>query len=397
VSATLASSRLLPADVLRVGASGLRARRLRAALSALGVAIGIASMVAVLGVSESSKADLLAVLDKLGTNLLEVGPGQTFGGDDAQLPESAPGMVRRMATVEGAAAAKLLDASVRRTDRIDEAETGGIAVMAADTDLARTLGARVRRGRFLTPATAAYPTVVLGRTAARRLGIDRTGVNVWLGDRWFTVVGLLGPVTLDADLDSAALIGFDVAEHLLGADRSPTTIYVRANQDQVQQTRDLLGATANPEHPEEVDVSRPSDALAARAAAKSAFTALFLGLGAVALLVGGVGIANVMVISVLERRSEIGLRRALGATRRHISAQFLTESLLLALLGGVGGAALGAAATATYAFSRGWPAVVPPLALGGALAAALAIGAVAGLYPALRAARLPPTEALRSV
>jgi putative ABC transport system permease protein len=397
VSAALPYSRLLPADVLRVGASGLRARRLRAALSALGVAIGIASMVAVLGVSESSKADLLAVLDRLGTNLLTVGPGQTFGGDDAQLPESSPAMVRRMASVEGASAAKLLDATVRRTDRIDEAETGGIAVMAADTDLARTLGAHVRRGRFLTRATASYPTVVLGRITARRLGIDRTGVNVWLGDHWFTVVGILGPVTLDTNLDSAALIGFDVAEDLLGADRSPTTIYVRAHQDQVAEARDLLGATANPEHPEEVDVSRPSDALAARAAAKSAFTALFLGLGAVALLVGGVGIANVMVISVLERRSEIGLRRALGATRRHISAQFLTESLLLAVLGGVAGAALGAAATGIYAFSRGWPAVVPPLALGGALGAALAIGAVAGLYPALRAARLPPTEALRSV
>jgi putative ABC transport system permease protein len=193
------------------------------------------------------------------------------------------------------------------------------------------------------------------------------------------------------------MVGFDVAERLLDADRSPTTIYVRADEDQVERTSDVLGATANPEHPEEVQVSRPSDALAARAAAKSAFTALFLGLGAVALLVGGVGIANVMVISVLERRSEIGLRRALGATRRHIAAQFLTESLLLASLGGVAGAALGAAATGLYAFSRGWPAVVPPLALGGALAAALGIGAVAGLYPALRAARLPPTEALRSV
>jgi putative ABC transport system permease protein len=384
VSTALASSRLLPADVLRVGASGLRARRLRAALSALGVAIGIASMVAVLGVSESSKADLLAALDRLGTNLLTVAPGQTFGGEDAVLPESAPAMVRRMASVEDASAVEALDATVRRTDYIDEIETGGIAVMAADVDLARTLGVEVRKGSFLTPATGRYPTVVLGRVAARRLGIDRPGVNVWLGDRWFTVVGILGPVTLAEDLDSAALVGFDVAERLLDADRSPTTIYVRAGEDEVERTSDVLGATANPEHPEEVQVSRPSDALAARAAAKSAFTALFLGLGAVALLVGGVGIANVMVISVLERRSEIGLRRALGATRRHIAAQFLTESLLLA-------------ATGLYAFSRGWPAVVPPLALGGALAAALAIGAVAGLYPALRAARLPPTEALRSV
>jgi putative ABC transport system permease protein len=397
VKATLAPSRLLPADVMRVGSFGLRARRLRAGLSALGVAIGIASMVAVLGVSESSKADLMAALDRLGTNLLQVGPGQTFMGEDAVLPESAGGMVRRMDSVDGAAAVKVLEQTVRRTDLIDEVETGGIAVTAADTQLARTLGARVRRGRFLNTATAAYPAVVLGATTARQLGIARPGVNVWLGDRWFTVVGILGHVTLAPDVDSAALIGFPVAERLFGADRSASTIYLRAAEDEVGQARELLASTVNPEHPEEVEVSRPSDALAARAAAKSAFTSLFLGLGAVALLVGGVGIANVMVISVLERRSEIGLRRALGATRRHISVQFLTESLLLALLGGVAGTALGAAVTTGYALSQDWPAVVPPVALLGALGAAVAIGAIAGLYPATRAARLAPTEALRSV
>jgi putative ABC transport system permease protein len=397
VKTALRPSRLLPADVMRVGSFGLRARRLRAGLSALGVAIGIASMVAVLGVSESSKADLMAALDRLGTNLLQVAPGQTFGGEDAVLPESAGAMIRRMGSVESAAAVKVLSQTMRRTDWIDEAETGGIAVTAADSELARTLGARVRRGRFLNRATAAYPTVVLGATTARQLGIARPGVNVWLGERWFTVVGILAHVTLAPDLDSAALIGFPIAERLFGADRSASTIYLRAAEDQVAQTRRLLAPTANPEHPEEVQVSRPSDALAARAAAKSAFTSLFLGLGAVALLVGGVGIANVMVISVLERRSEIGLRRALGATRRHISAQFLTESLLLALLGGVAGAALGAAVTTGYALSQDWPAVVPPIALAGALAAALAIGTIAGLYPATRAARLAPTEALRSV
>ena len=144
-------------------------------------------------------------------------------------------------------------------------------------------------------------------------------------------------------------------------------------------------------------MSRPSDALEARAAAKTAFTSLFLGLGAVALLVGGVGIANVMVISVLERRSEVGLRRALGATRRHVGAQFACESLLLAAAGGVAGVALGALVTAGYAATRGWTPVVPPAALAGGVAAALAIGAVAGVYPALRAARLSPTDALRGV
>jgi putative ABC transport system permease protein len=396
VSEALAASRLLPADILRVGASGLRSRRLRAALSALGVAIGIASMVAVLGVSESSKADLLAALDRLGTNLLEVSPGQSFTGDAAELPEPSPGMVRHMRTVDEAAAAKVLSQTVRRTDKIDEAETGGITIEAADTGLAHTLGATLSRGTFLTSATARYPTVVLGRVAARTLGIDRTGVNVWLGDHWFTVVGIMRSVTLDPDLDSAAFVGFAVADRLWNTGRSPTTIYVRADEDRVGQTSDLLGTSANPEHPEEVNVSRPSDALAARAAAKSAFTALFLGLGAVALLVGGVGIANVMVISVLERRSEIGLRRALGATRRHIAVQFLTESVLLGAMGGAVGALIGVLVTAGYDANRGWALTMPAYAIVGALACAVIIGALAGAYPALRGAQVSPTTALRT-
>ena len=392
----LAPSRLLPADILRVGGIGLRTRRLRAALSALGIAIGIAAMVAVLALSESSKSDLIATLDRLGTNLLRVAPGQTLFGEDAKLPEQARAMIGRIAPVEEVSAVEAVDASVRRTAYISEEETGGISVAAADLDLPATLGATLRAGVFLNAASSRYPAVVLGSVAAERLGIDRVGVDVWLGNQWFTVVGILNPIELAPDLDRSALVGLPIARELLGAEGSASTIYVRANPDDLDDVRRVLGATANPEHPEEVEVSRPSDALEARAAAKTAFTSLFLGLGAVALLVGGIGIANVMVISVLERRSEIGLRRALGAARGHIRLQFLAESLMLAATGGAAGVALGFLITVVYAANRGWSAVVPWYVPIGGIALAIAIGAVAGLYPAMRAARLAPTEALRS-
>jgi putative ABC transport system permease protein len=392
----LAPSRLLPADVLRVGGVGLRMRRLRAALSALGIAIGIAAMVAVLGISESSRSDLIATLDRLGTNLLRVTPGQTIFAEDAALPEQAEPMIGRIGPVESVSSIEQVAATVRRTNFISEDETGGISVAAADLDLLTTLGATVRRGVYLDAAKARYPAVVLGSTAAERLGIERTGVSVWLGEHWFTVVGILDPVELAPDLDAAALIGLPIARELFGADGSASSIFVRAEPDDLDDVLQVLGATANPEHPEEVEASRPSDALEARAAAKTAFTSLFLGLGAVALLVGGVGIANVMVISVLERRSEVGLRRALGATKGHIRLQFLMESFLLAGIGGVAGVTLGTLVTAVYAAERGWDVAVPWYVPVGGVVAALAIGAVAGLYPAMRAARLAPTEALRS-
>ncbi|MCP2340354.1 ABC transporter permease [Actinomadura rupiterrae] len=387
--------RLGARDVVRVGAAGLRARPLRVVLSALGIAIGIAAMIGVVGISTSSRAQLQATLDRLGTNLLTVTPGKDFFGSNAQLPLAAPGMIARMPEVSAAAATgKVTDTHVYRNDHMDPEETGGISVLAADLKLPQTIGLTLRSGTWLNAATGRYPAVVLGSAAADRLGVAGAGVQVWLGGRWFTVVGVLNTNELAPELDSAALIGWDAAVARLGFDGHATTVYTRANKGSVERAQGLLAATANPESPNEIEVSRPSDALAAEHAANQTFTALLLGLGGVALLVGGVGVANTMVISVLERRAEIGLRRSLGATRGQIRLQFLTESQLLAALGGLGGVALGALVTFGFAVAQGWPTVVPPWAMVGGLAATLVIGAIAGLYPAIRAARLPPTEAL---
>ncbi len=386
-------------DRLRLGAMGLTARKGRTALSALGVAIGITALVGVLGLSESSRADLNAQLDALGTNLLTVTPGQDMSGEDASLPDESVTMVGRVPTVETASAVRALDGTVRKTDRVPEAQTSGIGLVAADLGLATTVGATLRDGRWLDAATADYPAVVLGSTAARRLAVgslDR-GVLVWVDGQWFAVIGVLEPVALAPELDESALVGAGVAATIYGDDLPPTTIYTRVEPAQVVATRAVLGRTANPAAPTEVTVSRPSDALEAQAAADESLTTLTLGLGAVALLVGAVGIANVMVISVLERRREIGVRRALGATRTAIASQFLSESVLLSALGGLTGAFLGVAVTAVFAGEQGWTVVVPWTPVVAGLGCSLVIGTVVGLYPALRAASVPPTEALRSI
>jgi putative ABC transport system permease protein len=366
-------------------------------LSALGIAIGIAAMIAVVGISSSSRAQLDRQLAALGTNLLTVAPGNTVFGKDATLPTESVGMISRIGPVKQVAATgKVPDAKVYRSDRIPAVQSGGMTVQAAHLDLLRTVTATLANGTWLNPATARYPAVVLGSAAAQRLGIGAAGdgVQVYLGRRWFTVIGILDPVPLAPELDSAALVGWSAAQTYLQFDGHPTTIYTRSDDNAVEAVQAVLAATANPQAPNEVKVSRPSDALAARQATNKAFTGLLLGLGAVALLVGGVGVANTMVISVLERRAEIGLRRALGATRGQIRLQFLAESLLLSVLGGIGGVLIGLAVTALYANTQNWPAVVPAWATAGGLAATLLIGAIAGLYPAIRAARLAPTEAL---
>ncbi|MEV7346575.1 ABC transporter permease [Streptomyces sp. NPDC093544] len=390
----LVPARLGATDVARVGAAGLRARPLRAVLSALGIAIGIAAMLAVVGISTSSRADLNRTLDRLGTNLLTVEPGSTMFGDAARLPEESVTMVGRIGPVHSVAAVGRVTAHVYRNDHIPAGQTGSIEVVAVQPGLPTAVGSHMRTGVWLNEATARYPGVVLGAAAARRLDIREPGTRVWLGNQWFGVTGILEPVPLADELDSSAMVGWPAAQQFLSFDGHPTELYVRSAEPSVEAVRTVLAATVNPEAPAEVQVSRPSDALAAQRAADSTLGALLLGLGAVALLVGGIGVANTMVISVLERRPEIGLRRALGATRGQIRLQFLAESLLLSALGGAGGLLLGIGVTTAYATTQDWPTVVPLWAMSGGAGATLLIGAIAGLYPAVRASRLSPTEAL---
>ncbi len=401
--------RLRLKDGLRVASVGLRTRPLRAALSALGIAIGTAAIVAVLGLSSSSQSGLLAEIARLGPNMLTVEAGQSLTGGAAQLPREAPARITLLDDVQQVAHTALMqDQKVYRSSVIPAANTGGLQVRATSLNLLSVLRTSVARGDWLNEGTAREPIAVLGAAAAAQLGIDRVfpDQRIWLGGQWFNVAGVLRPSPLEPEIDGSALIGYPAAQTYLGyvsvvrgevEAGPPSSIYVRADIAHVAAVQSLLAQTANPEAPNEVNVSQPSDVLTARAAAAGAFDSLFLGLGVVALIVGAVGVANIMIISVLERRTEIGLRRALGATKSQIRTQFLAESILLALIGGVVGVLAGAAATAVYASSKSWAVVIPADAWAGGIASATLIGAFAGLIPAVRASRMPPTVALRTV
>lgn len=387
-----------PADLLRLGVFGLRTRPGRVVLSALGIAIGIAAMIAVVGISSSSKAMVDRVLDGLGTNVLTVTPAQGFG-EPKPLPPTALDSVLRQDDVESAAAVGTVpDTGVYRNAMIPAPETKGIGMLAAWGDVPGVLGAELASGRWIADGPDAPPQIVLGADAAAALGIDtvRADTRVWTGGQWVQVVGILQPVQLAEDLDNQVFVPRPLAAQL-GFDGAPTAVYTRVDPARVEQARDVLAGAVRPGAPQDVGVTRPSDALAAKNATDDSFTGLLVGIGGVALLVGGIGVANTMVITVLERRAEVGVRRALGARRRNIRDQFLVESLLLSFLGGVAGVVIGVGVTVAFAVAQGWPVAIPLWAVGGGLGATVVIGGVSGLYPAARAARIPPTSALAAV
>jgi putative ABC transport system permease protein len=389
-------SKLRFADTLALAWLGLRARAGRTALTSLGIAIGIAAVVAVIGISASGRAELLATLDRLGTNLLRVSAGQGIMGGPVELPEDAPAMAARVGPVEAVTAVARLDATVRRTALIPEVETSGLSVVAVEPDLFDVLGGEMAAGTFLDDGSARLPATVLGSVAAERLGVSTLGYQqmVRIAGQEFVVVGVADELQLHPDLERSALVGFDVAIAEIG-EAPLSALYVRVDPTRIDDVVEVIPTTVNPQSPDRVEITRPSDALAAREAADAALTQLLIGLGSVALMVGGVAIANIMVMSVLERRMEIGVRRSLGATKGHIRRQFLTEAILLAGIGGVTGVGLGAGITWGFSAARDVPVTVPIEALIGAVGVALLIGTLAGIYPASRAAAIPPSQAVR--
>ena len=390
-------NKLRTRDLFFVAVYGVKARKGRAALTSIGIGIGIAAIVAVSGIAASGSADLLSTLESLGTNLVKASPQAGFFGTQEELPEGVIGMVERIGPVEEVTSTTQTDLLVRRSNFISEFEGGGISTIVTSSELLNVIGGNLSEGRFIKDGLSDLPVTVLGNVTAKRLGITNLSkpTKILIDDEWFGVIGIVEELKIHPDLDRSVFIGYGAAKKLFDIDKEPTTIYLRANPTFIEDVVEVIAPSMNPENPDQVEVSRPSDALEAQQAVEASFTNLLLGLGSVALLVGGVAIANVMVMSVLERRMEIGVRRSIGATRREIRYQFLLESILLSGIGGLVGVVLGSLITLAYTNYANIVFSIPVWQIFGAVLLALLIGAISGVYPAIKASKIQPAEAVR--
>jgi putative ABC transport system permease protein len=377
---------------------GPRTRPTRAALSAVGIAIGIAALVAVIGIPASLTAQVQAEFESWGANVIEVYPGSDRrSGEKIPLPETAPAMVERIWPVRTSLTLRSVpDVGVYRNDKMMAGETGGLTAMVAEGDLLGTLNGHLAEGRWFDEASTRLPTTVIGAKVSERLRVGLGG-RVWIGQSWWAVIGVLERLPLySSQLDNVAFLAPEWANKTFGS-VPITQILANAYVGQADAVHAVMAATVNPANPAGVEVSKPSDYAQAQDYFLEIIRSLALGLGAIALLVGAIGIANTMVVSVMERRGEIGLRRALGARTGQIGLQFVLEAAVIGCLGGILGVIFGVYAVFCFTAYTAIAFAVPAWVFLAGPAASIAIGMLAGLYPSLKAARQSPTAALRTV
>jgi putative ABC transport system permease protein len=387
-------------DLLGVAWKGLSARKIRTLLIMLGPIVGVAAMVGAVGLTESAKGDLKQKLSTLGTNLIIANAGGSFGQQNPTFPGDAVTRVKAISSVESASATTNLSQVIALPAQggSDFYQAFPVPVRAADLTLPAVLDVPVINGRWLSAADnklharAAVIGAGLAKQYAFLRGENRT---IRLNDTNFGVVGVLGPVALDPDLDNAVFVTQWAAKHVFATDGKPNQLYVRSTPKDTQATADAIPTAINLGGPDQVSTKVPSDVLKAASQADKTLqqTALFAGL--LALTVGGLGIANVMSISVIQRSSEIGIRRAVGHSRSKIGLQFLLESLFVGILGGILGAAVGVGVVYLVSAFAHWVVVIAYSRIPIWMGLALIVSVVAGLYPSIKAARLEPLETLR--
>lgn len=389
-------------DLLAITVQSLRARVLRSLFMAVGAAVGVGVVVGAQGTLLSAKGDLRASLDELGTNLLVIRAGEGSTPQIPRLPANVSQRVSGITTVESVAWTAAVDQVPAVLPRVAGHDLGQVSarVLIASPEILEVLRLDLAAGRFLTEADdgSALTAAVIGPAVAGALGIDNAAEHsLEIAGVDFAIVGILAPSELAPELDSSVIIPASTADRRFGSAATPTTLYVRTEPSQVVETAAVLplaigygGPDARP------TVSVATELLQARATVDRNQQAVLFGVGALALLVGSFGVVNTLHIALLERRSEVGLRRALGQQRGVVGAQFVLEAGLIGAAGAVLGAAAATSFVVVLAERREWVVQLDiPLTLA-AVGAATVISAGAGLGVARKAARLDPLDALRT-